>query len=170
MKKTTAAQGRPEDYGYADCLIACPDFLLSTVALNVTGLLEDALAPLDLRLRHYRILRLLFLEGPQSQVRLGAALGVDRTTVVALVDHLERKKLLRRERSTDDRRAYAVTLTAKGRTVADRAIRLTNDLERQMFAPLDRAEQETLRKLSTRLLATPGPIADAHGNATRESS
>jgi DNA-binding MarR family transcriptional regulator len=101
---------------------------------------------------------------------LGSALGVDRTTVVALVDHLERKKLVRRERSLDDRRAYAVTLTTKGRGVADRAIRLTNALEREMFAPLDRAEQETLRKLSTRLLATPGPIADAHGGAARDQS
>lgn len=161
-KDVTETAGGLEVCGYPNALIACPDFVLSTLALSVTELIEDALAPLDLRLRHYRLLRLLNFDGPQRQADLGSALQADRTTVVSLVDHLERKKLVKRVRSTDDRRAYTVTLTAKGRVLAQRAIGLTTELERRMFAPLGRGEQETLRRLSTRLLATPGPIASAH--------
>jgi DNA-binding MarR family transcriptional regulator len=157
------------DCAYPDALIACPDFLLSTLAMSVTELIEDALAPLDLRLRHYRLLRLLFADGPQQQGNLASALQTDRTTVVSLVDHLERKKLAKRGRSVDDRRAYTVTLTAKGRELAKRAIGLTAELERRMFAPLERDEQDTLRRLSTRLLAAPGPIAAAHGALARDS-
>jgi DNA-binding MarR family transcriptional regulator len=163
-KADKADEASGHDCGYPDALIACPDFLLSTLALNVTELIEEVLAPLDLRLRHYRLLRLLYADGPQPQGRFGSALQADRTTVVALVDHLERKKLVKRARSTDDRRAYTVTLTAKGRELAKRAIDTTAELERRMFAPLARDEQETLRRLSTRLLAAPGPIASAHGS------
>jgi len=149
--------------GYPDAFIACPDFILSTLAVIITELVEGALTPLDLRLRHYRMLRLLYFDGPQPQGSLGAVLQTDRTTVVSLVDHLERKKLVKRERAADDRRAYTVTLTAKGRLLAKRAIDLTRELERKMFAPLEGEEQEAFRRLTTRLLAAAGPIASAHG-------
>ena len=148
---------------FPSALIACPDFLLSTLAVSVTELIEEALAPLDLRLRHYRLLRLVYFDGPQPQSRLGDALQADRTTVVSLVDYLERKRLVRRARSAEDRRAYSVGLTTKGRVIAQRAIDNTTQLERRMFAPLAPDEQETLRRLSTRLLAASGPIADTHG-------
>jgi DNA-binding MarR family transcriptional regulator len=154
--------GEPRGCGYPDAFIACPDFLLSTLAVSVTELVESVLAPLDLRLRHYRLLRLLYFDGSQPQGGLGNVLQTDRTTVVSLVDHLERKKLVKRERALEDRRAYTVTLTAKGRDLATRAIELTRELERKMFAPLSREEQEMFRRLSTRLLSEPGPIALAH--------
>ena len=60
MKDPTPGLG---DCGFPDSLIACPDFVLSTLALSVTELIEDVLAPLDLRLRHYRLLRLLSYRG-----------------------------------------------------------------------------------------------------------
>jgi DNA-binding MarR family transcriptional regulator len=163
MIKALKPPGDQGGCGYPDAFIACPDFLLSTLAVSVTELVEGALTPLDLRLRHYRLLRLLYFDGSQPQGSLGTVLQTDRTTVVSLVDHLERKKLVKRERAADDRRAYTVTLTAKGRVLAKHAIELTRELERKMFAPLASEEQEAFRRLSTRLLSAPGPIASAHG-------
>jgi DNA-binding MarR family transcriptional regulator len=139
-------------------LIECSDFLLSRVAMIVTELLEETLAPLGLRLRHYRLLRMLHLAGPQPQGSLGAALGVDRTTVVALVDYLERSRLAKRQRC-EDRRAYYVATTPKGDALAIEATKRANAIEADMFAPLSEKEQETLRRLLTELLAAPGPIA-----------
>jgi len=152
---------------YADALITCPDFLLSTLSMTVSELIEEALMPLDLRLRDYRVLRLLYFDGPQLQVGLGPALRVDRTTVVALVDKLERKKLAKRNRCSDDRRAYRVSLTPKGERLTREATRLANTVEESLFAPLDQGERSTLRNLSTRLLSEPGLIAQAHA-ALRE--
>ena len=153
--------------GYPDALIACPDFVLSTLSLTVSELIEEALARLGLRLRDYRLLRLLLFDGPQLQGAIGPALGVDRTTVVALIDKVELKKLVRRSRSTTDRRAYLLNLTAKGERVARAATTTVNAVEEDLFAPLDAKERNELRRLSMRLLAEPGAIAEAHGATHR---
>jgi DNA-binding MarR family transcriptional regulator len=154
--------GRSGDSEYPECLLVCSDFVLSTLSLAVTELVEEALAPLDLRLRHYRLLRLLYFDGPRLQSTIGAALGVDRTTVVAIVDHLEKLKLAKRVRSTEDRRAYLVALTEKGKRAALKATALVNAVEENMFSPLTAEEQNVVRKLSARLLSESGMIAAAH--------
>lgn len=146
---------------YPGALIGCSDFLLSTLAMTMTDLLEESLVPLGLRLRHYRLLRLLYVEGPQAQGSLGRTMQVDRTTVVALVDFLERLHLAKRTRC-EDRRAYFVELTAKGKSIALDATERVNAVEAEIFAPLDIEERDTLRRLSTKLLVAPGPIAAVH--------
>lgn len=136
---------------FPDALIECPDFLLSSVALTITEQLEEALAPLDLRLRHYRLLRLLSISGPQPQSSIGAAMQVDRTTVVSLVDALESKDLAHRIRG-DDRRAYVVAVTPKGKACFRAANARAKAVEKALFAPLAAREQEHLRKLLTQVL------------------
>ena len=155
-----------EGCGYPGALIACPDFVLSTLSLAVSDLIEEALARFGLRLRDYRLLRLLLFDGPQLQGAIGPALGVDRTTVVALIDKVELMKLVRRSRSSADRRAYLLNLTAKGKRIAQAATATVNAVEEDLFAPLDSKERNELRRLSMRLLAEPGGIADAYA-ATR---
>jgi DNA-binding MarR family transcriptional regulator len=141
-----------EPCNYPGTLIDCADFVLSTVAVKVTELLETALVPLDLRIRHYRLLLLLAVEGARAQSSIGPALSVDRTTVVALVDHLEKLGAVKRVRC-EDRRAYHVELTAAGKRLARQAVMRVRAVEAQIFAPLTPDEQETLRRLSARLLA-----------------
>jgi DNA-binding MarR family transcriptional regulator len=141
-----------EQCNYPGTLIDCADFVLSTVAVKVTELLETALATLDLRIRHYRLLLLLAVEGTRAQSSIGPALGVDRTTVVALVDHLEKLGAAKRVRC-EDRRAYFVELTAPGKKLARQAVMRVRAVETQIFAPLTPDEQATLRRLSARLLA-----------------
>jgi DNA-binding MarR family transcriptional regulator len=155
------------DGDFPACLLECSDFILSTLSVTVTELVEDALAPLDLRLRHYRLLRLLYFDGSRLQSTIGPALGVDRTTVVAIVDHLEKLKLAKRVRSPQDRRAYGVALTEKGKRVAAKATELVNVVEETMFSPLTVEEREVVRKLSARLLSAPGIIAEAHAKLAR---
>ena|ERR1700677_3074333 len=159
--------GDKADLDYPACLLVCPDFVLGTLSLTVTDLVEETLAPLDLRLRHYQLLRLLHFDGPRLQSTIGPVLGVDRTTVVALVDQLEKLKLAKRVRSPDDRRAYLIALTAKGKRIAVKATEMVTAVEETMFAPLSVEEQNVVRKLSARLLSEPGILAEAHTRATR---
>jgi DNA-binding MarR family transcriptional regulator len=56
-----------------------------------------------------------------SQQAVAQALGIDRTTIVGLVDALEREGWVLRERNPSDRRAYAPKLSPKGRAVLRRA-------------------------------------------------
>src|SRR6266849_10145696 len=49
-----------------------------------------------------------------SQTQLGNALGIDRSTVVAVIDRLESRGLLTREPSPNDRRSHALHLSRAG--------------------------------------------------------
>jgi DNA-binding MarR family transcriptional regulator len=178
MPKAPKIQARPADDAAErlstaecpECLMVCPDFVLGTLSMAVGDLVERALEPLDLRLRHYRLLRLLFFEGARQQSSIGPVLGIDRTTVVAIVDHLEKLKLAKRVRSPEDRRAYLVSITEKGRRVSEKATQLVNAVEASMFSPLTGDEQDLVRKLSARLLLHPGIIAEAHAKLARSES
>src|SRR3954452_2637309 len=80
-----------------------------------------ALAPLGLSPKAFGALTVLDAEGPLSQRRLGERQGIDRTTAVSVVDDLERQGAVERRRDPDDRRAYSLHLTARGRRLLTRA-------------------------------------------------
>lgn len=115
---------------------------------------EAALAPLGLKAKHYGLLLVLDEMGPASQVDLARLLWVDRTTMVALVDDLEKLSLVERERHPEDRRAHAVTLTGKGQTVLAQAMQIAGRREDAWLSPLSPAEREQFRALLLRLLET----------------
>ena len=49
-----------------------------------------------------------------NQTRIGKAIGIDRSTLVSMIDALEKRALIRREPSPTDRRSHALYLTDKG--------------------------------------------------------
>ena len=63
-----------------------------------------------------------------SQTRLAGALGVDGSTMVAMIDRLEGNGWLRRQRSEVDRRSHALYLTEAGTELLGR---LTPQVEAQ---------------------------------------
>jgi DNA-binding MarR family transcriptional regulator len=87
-----------------------------------------------------------------SQQAIADALRIDRTTMVSLIDDLERMRLVRRERNPADRRAYTIRLTAKGRELQRRAERALDEAAAAFFAPLGEEEQEAMRVQLVRLL------------------
>lgn len=91
----------------------------------------------DANLRDVPALTLLGDVGAMSQHRLGDLLNLNRTTTGKLVDALESKGWVVRERDPDDRRSYALRLTAAG----ERAVA-------EMHHALDRGEADLTRPLS----------------------
>jgi MarR family transcriptional regulator, lower aerobic nicotinate degradation pathway regulator len=125
--------------------------LLAGVARRAADALEAALAPLGLRARHYRVLAALAEAGPLSQQALGRLLGIDRTTMVAVVDAIEQLGLAERRADEADRRAYRVALTARGRTTLVRATGAVARAEERLLGPLDARQREVLRASLDRL-------------------
>lgn len=124
---------------------------LSRAAQRVQERFESRLEPLGIRSKHYGVLALLE-NGPLTQIEIGRCLWVDRTTMVALIDDLERLGLVERERHPEDRRAYAITLTAGGREMLSQATGVVAATQEESFAALSRTEQEQLRALLAKLL------------------
>lgn len=110
------------------------------------------LAPMGLSVKLCGVLNLL-AEGPISQQALGEQLGIDRTTVVELIDELEQQGVVVRRRNPADRRSYALTLTPKGRTVQKRAARVFDAAAEEFFDALAPAERQALQGMLQRLIS-----------------
>lgn len=107
--------------------------------------------------RHYAVLAAIADADGPSQQDVAAALGIDRATLVALADDLEAQRLIRRDRSDSDRRAYALALTSKGAAILARADALMDECEEEFTGVLTPAERAQLADLLARLFSAAPP-------------
>lgn len=83
-----------------------------------------------------------------SPTALATALHLSQPTITGILIRLERRSLIRRERSSTDRRSTVATVTDQGRKLAEDAPRLLRDHFRHELAALRSSEQmEVLAKL-----------------------
>jgi DNA-binding MarR family transcriptional regulator len=122
-------------------------YLLSKAHMRVHNRANEELQPLGLTVKHYGLLTLLVHEGAVSQGRLGEVMRIDRTTMVALIDELERAGLVDRTRNPDDRRAYALAATAEGKRIQRRAATLMKRVYDETLSPLSADERGELRRM-----------------------
>jgi len=125
--------------------------LLSRAAQRLRDRFEERVADLGLRSKQYGVL-ILLQDGPLTQIEIARSLEVDRTTMVSLIDDLVRLELVERALHPEDRRAHAVTLTAKGREILEVATRAVDEVEAECLAPLSPAERTQLRLLLQKII------------------
>lgn len=85
------------------------------------------------------------------QSRLAEAMGVDRSTIVSVIQQLEARGLVERRPSPEDRRSHALHLTREGRAGLRRMERLVLRHEAEIAGGLSPAERRTLMGLLERL-------------------
>ena len=126
-------------------------YLLKRVLVDLEDLHAEHLAPVGVSGRELGVL--LLLDGPDatSQQQAAGRLGVDRTTMVGLVDGLEAKGLVARRADAEDRRRNVLALTDAGYEALARALRASDEAERQLLTELDDDESAQLRTLLARL-------------------
>jgi len=127
--------------------------LLVIAARTGQELATRRLAPMGLSVRLCGVLNLL-AEGPISQQALGEQLGIDRTTIVELIDELEQQGVVVRRRNPSDRRSYALSLTPKGRAVQRRAARVFDGAADEFLDSLKPAERPVLVDMLRRLITS----------------
>ena len=126
-------------------------YRLKRALADLESLHEQHLAPAGISARELAVL--LFLDGrePESQQQAAARLGIDRTTMVGLLDSLERKDLVARRPDAGDRRRNVVVLTDAGRATLQQATDASDAAERDLLAVLDDREAAQLRELLNRI-------------------
>lgn len=87
-----------------------------------------------------------------NQLSLGQELGIDKATIVKIIDKLEKAKLVKREVDPTDRRSKLVSLTVKGQATVDRLRSVRNEIEEEVFSSFSKEDGELLRRLVPELL------------------
>lgn len=91
------------------------------------------------------------------QQQIGSAMGIDPSTMVSLVDQLERAGLAKRRPHPQDRRAREVMITLKGQRTLKRARELAEEVEGDVLQGLSPAERRQLVTLLRKALAGAPP-------------
>jgi DNA-binding MarR family transcriptional regulator len=89
---------------------------------------------------------------PLSQQDVARRLGIDPTLVVGVVDDLEGRTLLRRDKDPNDRRRYVLTVTAKGNTLLAKARSTAERAEAAFLEPLSATQREQLHAILITLM------------------
>ena len=117
----------------------------------------DALESLGLTTARFALLNALGKHEGAIQQELGAAMGIDPSTMVSLIDDLERAGLAQRRPHPTDRRAREIAITAKGRRTLERGRRMAMQVEDEVLGGLTAAERRQLLVLLRRALASAPP-------------
>jgi DNA-binding MarR family transcriptional regulator len=137
-------------------------FLLSQLGAYIADDFKQRLAPLSVHPRTNAVLVALAGNDGQSQRQLSARLGVHRNVMVSLIDTLERQGLVQRRPHPDDRRAFAVTLTAKARDLLPALEEQSDAIEDEVTAALSPEERADLLRMLQRVAAALGLSPGVH--------
>lgn len=86
-----------------------------------------------------------------SQSALARELGIERSTMVAVIDRLEDRRLAARHESVSDRRSYGLALTEDGKALLARVKRKVREHEQRIAGDLKPNEVTTLIGLLKRI-------------------
>lgn len=145
-------------------------FLLSQLGSHVAVEFQQQLGDSGVQPRTYAILMALAANDGQSQRELSARLGIHRNVMVSIIDSLEADGLVQRKPNANDRRAFAITLTARARRLLPQLDQAARTLEDAVTTGLSAAERDLLRSLLQRIAISTGLIPGVHpglaGNGT----
>ena len=147
-------------------------FLLGRAAAIARADFRGRLEAHGLNAKHYTVLTHVAERGAQSQSAIGAALQLDRTTMVQLIDALERQGAVQRGLDVRNRRAWLILITPAGRLLLRRLARAAAASDRAIQAALGDAEVAQLQALLGRIIegaplaAAPGARRDAGPSTT----
>jgi len=115
--------------------------------------------------RDWIVLSALIAEPGRTQLALGHALGLDKTTLTSLLDRLETDALIVRSPDRRDRRARIPEITTAGRRIQAHATRARDHAEAELLKAFSAQEQHLLCDLLTRLASSqPGDCPHASGS------
>jgi DNA-binding MarR family transcriptional regulator len=102
--------------------------------------LQAELAPHGIKLSHWHCLRYLWEEDGLTQKELSKRVFIKESTTVAVLAEMEQSGLIRRVRSRDDRRKYAVCLTAKAKRITKQLLPVAKKVNEQGATGLTKKE------------------------------
>lgn len=116
--------------------------------------LARTLEPLELRMLTFTALTLVSDNPGLSQSQLAGAMRIERPNLVVIVDELETRGLITRERVATDRRTYALCITEAGARLLAEATRAVGEHENHVMGGLGADEESALIATLNRIEAS----------------
>ena len=120
-----------------------PLHLLHRVHQRATELFQQKMAGIDITARQYVVLVTVAQDDGASQQDIIDNTGIDRSTVSQIMQTMIRKGLLKRKRTKEDARAYAITVTDQGRDILKASKAIVEGVNEALVAALPATRAKT---------------------------
>jgi len=137
-------------------------FLLAQLGAHAADRFAERIDVLGIMPRHAGILRLIGRIPSCNQKTLAKRLGVLPSRMVVLIDEMTEKGLIKRKRSTKDRRHSELVLTTRGQRVLEKLSHLAAKHEADLLAGLTAKERDILAALGRKIVQHQGLTPDVH--------
>ena len=125
------------------------EFLTARARAVGTRKANKWLEPLGLKARDFAVLSLVCTNEKPSQRELADFLSLDASQVVALVDSLEKKKLIERKTDPRDRRSNILVPTSQGLIHFEKSQIAIDNAREESLSGLTHNERDELKRLLT---------------------
>jgi DNA-binding MarR family transcriptional regulator len=137
-------------------------FLLSQVGSAVAADFGERLRELDLTPAQAGLLRAIMTDPGRSQQALAQQLGMVPSSLVSMIDELERRGILERRRHQTDRRRHAIHLSRTGEELYAKLSAIARAHEQDWMGNLTAHEREQLGATLRALVAARGLTPGVH--------
>lgn len=114
--------------------------------------INEILKDFNLVAPHLGILTIIDASEPMSQMALGDEIGVDKATMVKLLDGLEENGFIERVSDTKDRRVKFIKITKQGKKFTEKMNIKRVEVEKKFLSVLTAEEEKMLRRIMPKLL------------------
>ena len=153
----TETQARPIPR-VAKELAASSGFLLARLGMGFKAKALAAAEQAGFELYDYSLLAVLAEGVRETQATIAETLTLDPSRLVALLDSLEERGLVVRQRDPQDRRRHVVSITPAGERELSRLRAIVRQVEDEFFAPLDAESRKSVHMLLLQLAAVHDPL------------
>lgn len=126
-------------------------FIINRTHQKLSNYLTRKFKPYDITPEQWGLLNRLWAKEGISQKELSEISTKDQTTVTRILDKLERKGLIERQTSPDDRRSFLIFLTASGRRLEDKLVPLAYETLDEALQGLSAEEIKQLKVLLNKI-------------------
>ena len=130
----------------------CINYLLTTSQHRVFQEVSKRLEYYDVTPVQYGVLYCLWKGDTTTPKEIASELKLENSTISGILDRMEKKDLLKRQVSTEDRRYIEVVLTEKGASLEKPVLDTIDQANLDILASIPEEEQQILKK-NLRLLA-----------------
>ncbi|MEX1172037.1 MAG: MarR family transcriptional regulator [Chloroflexota bacterium] len=147
------------DHEVKDRIIA--DFREAMAELRCIG--SERLVRLGVSMTQLHVMSILDRHGDMPMSRLAEMIDISVSNATGLVDRMEERAYVERDRVPDDRRIVLVKLTEAGRRLLDDIEVLRTEMLRTVLERLDHDQIQGLARATTDLRSAIAAVADAPG-------
>lgn len=134
-------------------------YLLNRAGARLAASFEKDVRPLGASLQTWRVLAALRARDGRRMGDLAETTAIEVSTLTRLVDGMERRGLVKRQRDPADARVVLLHVAPAGRRLTERLLPIADRYERVALAGFSTREAETLRRALRRLYANMDGLA-----------